>query len=192
MQKEQIIYLERPGPQNTEDIIDAVTAYIARSGLERVVVASTTGSTATKFAKALENKAKLIVVTHHTGFSQEGAQRFDAEKRRNLELQGITVLTQSHVLSGVERSISRKLGGVSRVETISEALRSLLGHGLKVCVEIAIMAADAGAIPIADIVAVGGTGSGSDTAVVIRPAHMNNFFDARIREIIVMPRGGDA
>jgi uncharacterized protein len=192
MQKEQIIYLERPGPQNTEDVIDAVTAYIARSGLERVVVASTTGSTATKFAKALENKAKLIVVTHHTGFSQEGAQRFDAEKRRNLELQGITVLTQSHVLSGVERSISRKFGGVSRVETISEALRSLLGHGLKVCVEIAIMAADAGAIPIADIVAVGGTGSGSDTAVVIRPAHMNNFFDARIREIIVMPRGGDA
>ncbi len=192
MQKEQIIYLERPGPQNTEDVIDAVTAYIARSGLERVVVASTTGSTATKFAKALENKAKLIVVTHHTGFSQEGAQRFDAEKRRNLELQGITVLTQSHVLSGVERSISRKFGGVSRVETISEALRSLLGHGLKVCVEIAIMAADAGAVPIADIVAVGGTGSGSDTAVVIRPAHMNNFFDARIREIIVMPRGGDA
>jgi hypothetical protein len=192
MQKEQIIYLERPGPQNTEDVIDAVTAYIARSGLERVVVASTTGSTATKFAKALENKAKLIVVTHHTGFSQEGAQRFDAEKRRNLELQGITVLTQSHVLSGVERSISRKFGGVSRVETISEALRSLLGHGLKVCVEIAIMAGDAGAIPIADIVAVGGTGSGSDTAVVIRPAHMNNFFDARIREIIVMPRGGDA
>jgi hypothetical protein len=191
MRKEQIIYLERPGPQNTEDVIDAVTAYIARSGLERVVVASTTGSTATKFAKALENKAKLIVVTHHTGFSQEGAQRFDAEKRRNLELQGITVLTQSHVLSGVERSISRKFGGVSRVETISEALRSLLGHGLKVCVEIAIMAADAGVIPIADIVAVGGTGSGSDTAVVIRPAHMNNFFDARIREIIVIPRGGD-
>ncbi len=53
------------------------------------------------------------------------------------------------------------------------------------------MAADAGVIPIADIVAVGGTGSGSDTAVVIRPAHMNNFFDARIREIIVIPRGGD-
>ncbi|HYC19450.1 MAG TPA: pyruvate kinase alpha/beta domain-containing protein, partial [Candidatus Bathyarchaeia archaeon] len=173
-------------------VIDAVETYIASSGLKRVVVASTTGSTAIKFAKALENKAKLIVVTHHTGFSQEGTQRFDAEKRKKLELQGITVLTQSHVLSGVERSISRKFGGVSRVETIAEALRSLLGHGLKVCVEIAIMAADAGAIPVAAIVAVGGTGSGSDTAIVIRPAHMNNFFDARIREIIVMPRGGDA
>jgi len=192
MRKEQIIYLESPGPQNTEDVIDAVTAYIARSGLERVVVASTTGSTAVKFAAALKKKAQLVVVTHHTGFSQEGTQRFDAEKRKVLERQGVTVLTQSHVLSGIERSISRKFGGVSRVESIAEALRSLLGHGLKVCVEIAIMAADAGAVPITDVVAVGGTDRGSDTAVVIRPAHMNNFFDARIREIIVMPRGGDA
>lgn len=192
MRKEQIIYLERPGPQNTEDVIDAVKTYVARSGLKRVVVASTTGATAVKFAAALADKTELVVVTHHTGFSQEGTQRFDPETRKTLERQGVTVSTQSHVLSGVERSISRKFGGISRVETIAEALRSLLGHGLKVCVEIAIMAADAGVIPIEDVIAVGGTGSGSDTAVVIRPAHMNNFFDARIREIIVMPRGRDA
>lgn len=192
MRKERIIYLDRPGPQNTEDVINSVKTYVARSGLKRVVVASTTGATAAKFAAALENTAELVVVTHHTGFSQEGTQRFNAETRKMLERQGVTVLTQSHVLSGVERSISRKFSGISRVETIAEALRSLLGHGLKVCVEIAIMAADAGAIPIEDVIAVGGTGSGSDTAVVIRPAHMNNFFDARIREIIVMPRGGDA
>jgi hypothetical protein len=192
MRKEQIIYLERPGPQNTEDVIDAVKTYVARSGLKRVVVASTTGATAAKFAAALENTAELVVVTHHTGFSQEGTQRFNAETRKMLERRGVTVVTQSHVLSGVERSISLKFGGISRVETIAEALRSLLGHGLKVGVEIAIMVADAGAIPIEDIITVGGTGSGSDTAVVIRPAHMNNFFDARIREIIVMPRGGDA
>ena len=64
MRKEQIIYLERPGPQNTEDVIDAVTAYIARSGLERVVVASTTGSTATKFAKALEAVSQTFSSGH--------------------------------------------------------------------------------------------------------------------------------
>jgi uncharacterized protein len=107
-----------------------------------------------------------------------------------LESRGVVVLTQSHVLSGVERSISQKFGGISRVEAIAEVLRSLLGHGLKVCVEIAIMAADAGAIPIEDVITVGGSGSGSDTALVIRPAHMNNFFNAHIREII-MPRGAD-
>jgi hypothetical protein len=192
MRKEQIIYLEKPGPQNTESVIGAVQSYIARRGLNRVVVASTTGATAVKFAAALKEKAQLVIVTHHTGFSQEGTQRFDAEKRKMLEAEGVTVLTQSHVLSGVERSISRRFGGISRVESIAEALRSLFGHGLKVCVEIAIMAADAGAVPIEDVIAVGGTGSGSDTAIVIRPAHMNNFFDARIREILIVPRGGDA
>lgn len=169
MRKEQIIYLEKPGPRNTEDVIEAVQSYIARSGLNRVVVASTTGATAMKFAAALKNKAELVIVTHHTGFSQEGTQRFDAEKRKELERGGLTILTQSHVLSGIERSISRKFGGISRVETIAEALHSLLGHGLKVCVEIAIMAADAGAVQIEDVIAVGGTGSGSDTAIVIRP-----------------------
>ncbi|HYA32542.1 MAG TPA: pyruvate kinase alpha/beta domain-containing protein [Candidatus Bathyarchaeia archaeon] len=192
MKKEEIVYLERPGPENTAVVIRAVAAYIIRSGLESVVVASTTGSTAIEVAKALHGKATLVVVTHHTGFSKEGVQHFDPEKRKALELQGVKILTQSHVLSGVERSISRRFGGISRVEAIAEALRSLLGHGLKVCVEIAIMAADAGAIPTADVIAIGGTGSGADTAVVIRPAHMNNFFDARIRELIIMPRGPDA
>ena len=67
-------------------------------------------------------------------------------------------------------------------------LLSLFGHGLKVCVEITIMAADSGAIPIEEVVAVGGRSRGADTAVVIRPAHMNNFFDAEIKEIICMPR----
>jgi len=50
------------------------------------------------------------------------------------------------------------------------------------------MAADSGAIPIEDVIAVGGTGNGADTAILIRPAHMNNFFDAKIREFIIIPR----
>jgi len=137
--------------------------------LERVVVASTTGSTATKFAKALENKAKLIVVTTPHRFQSRRRPAFRRRKKEKARAAG------NHGADPITRAIgSRKehlweVRRVSRVETIAEALRSLLGHGLKVCVEIAIMAADAGAIPIADIVAVGGTGSGSDTAVVIRP-----------------------
>jgi hypothetical protein len=74
MRKEQIIYLERPGSQNTEHVIAAVQSYVATSGLKRVVVASTTGATTIKFAAALKNKAELVIVTHHTGFNQEGTQ----------------------------------------------------------------------------------------------------------------------
>ncbi|MGZ4949174.1 MAG: pyruvate kinase alpha/beta domain-containing protein [Halobacteriota archaeon] len=189
MKKEEILYLDTPGPHNTDIVVQAVRSYVATHRIKYVVVASTTGETAVKFAEGLGGMARLIVVTHHTGFRQEGVQSFDVAARELLAQRGIRVITQSHVLSGVERSISRRLGGVSRVEAIAEALRSLLGHGLKVCVEIAVMAADAGAIPIEEVVAVGGTGSGADTAVVIRPAHMNNLFDAHVQQIIVFPLG---
>ena len=51
------------------------------------------------------------------------------------------------------------------------------------------MAADAGLIPVdSEIIAIAGTAKGADTAVVLKPAHMNSFFDVRICEIIAMPR----
>ncbi len=189
LKKEDIIYLDAPGPQNTDVVVQAVRSYIATHQVHHVVVASTTGETALKFAEGLDRTVTLTIVTHHTGFHQEGTQRFNVDTRELLTQQGIRVITQTHVLSGAERSISRKFGGISRIEAIAEALRSLFGRGVKVCVEIAIMAADAGAIPIEEVVAVGGTGSGADTAIVIRPAHMNNFFDVHVRKIVVSPLG---
>ncbi len=164
-------------------------SYLAAHHVRYVVVASTTGETALKFAEGLDKKVRLVVVTHHTGFHKEGVQSFNADTRELLAQRGVRVITQSHVLSGLERSISSRFGGISRVEAIAEALRSLLGRGFKVCVEIAVMAADAGAIPLEEVVTVGGTGRGADTAIVIRPAHMNNFFDAHVRKIIISPLG---
>lgn len=73
----------------------------------------------------LEGDMKLVVVTYHTGFIEEGKNTMDAETEQFLKSRGATIVRQSHVLSGIERSISRKLGGVSRVEAIAEALRSL-------------------------------------------------------------------
>jgi hypothetical protein len=66
---------------------------------------------------------------------------------------------QEAILSGLERSISQKFSGASHSEIIAEALRSLLGVGLKVAVECAIMAADSGAIPINKTISIGGTAS---------------------------------
>lgn len=73
-------------------------------------------------------------------------------------------------------------------ETVAETLRRV-SRGTKVCFEIAVMAADADLLPTdQDAVAIGGSGGGADTAVVIRPANMNRFFDLKIREFIAMPR----
>ncbi|MEM4523869.1 MAG: pyruvate kinase alpha/beta domain-containing protein [Archaeoglobaceae archaeon] len=186
--EKKIVYFEKPGPQNTEATLKLAFERAKELGITHVVIASSYGETAKKALEFLDGNIKLVVVTYHTGFVEEGKNTMDIETENFLRSKGVTIVRQTHVLSGVERSISRKLGGISRVEAIAEALRSLFGHGLKVCVEIAIMAADSGAIPIREVVAVGGRSRGADTAVVIRPAHMNNFFDAQIKEIICMPR----
>jgi hypothetical protein len=71
---------------------------------------------------------------------------------------------------------------------MAQTLR-MLGQGLKVCVEIATMALDAGLIPYGEeVVAVAGSSTGADTAVVIVPAHSNRFFDTKVKEIICKPR----
>lgn len=66
---------------------------------------------------------------------------------------------------------------------MADTLR-LFGQGTKVAVEVTVMAADGGALAGNDIIAIGGSGHGADTALVLKPAHQNNFFDLRIREII--------
>jgi len=188
MQVKRIVYFEKPGRENTEQTLKFAIERARELGIKYIVVASSYGDTARKAVEMIDEGMQLVVVTYHTGFLKEGENTMPPEVEEELKRKGARVVRQSHILSGLERSISRKLGGVSRTEAIAEALRSLFGHGLKVCVEIAVMAADSGAIPIEEIVAVGGRSRGADTAVVIRPAHMNNFFDMEVREIICMPR----
>lgn len=185
--EKKIFYFARPGKENTDQTLRLAIERAKELGIEHLVVASSYGDTALK-AIEMADGMQVVVVTYHTGFIKEGENTMPSDVEEELRRRGVKIVRQSHILSGLERSISRKLGGVSRTEAIAEALRSLFGHGLKVCVEITVMAADSGAIPIKEVVAVGGKSRGADTAVVIRPAHMNNFFDMEIKEIICMPR----
>ncbi len=187
--REDIYYFEKPGKQNTEKVLEIVVKKAEEKNIRYIVVASSTGETAKKLLEIAKGRdLKIVCVTYHTGFYEEGKNSMDEETETFLRENGVRIVRQTHALSGVERSISRKLGGASRVEAIAEALRSLFGHGLKVCVEITIMAADSGAIPIEEVIAIGGRSRGADTAVIVRPAHMNNFFEMEIREILCIPR----
>lgn len=155
------------------------------------MVASGTGETGEKALAHLKGSGvKVVIVTEQCGASKEGECEMSPKVEEDLRNLGAGIVRGTHVLSGVERSISRKTGGSSRVEAISEALRALFGQGMKVCVEITVMAADNGAIPCGEleVVAIGGTESGADTACVVRPAHANGFFNFEIREIIAIPR----
>jgi hypothetical protein len=190
MKKEEIIYFRKPGPGNTEALITAVKERVIEQKVTHVVVASTRGGTALQFHKALKDiEVQLVCVGEHAGFPGGDKQLLPDKTREELQEKGVPVLICSHALSGISRSVSKKFGGVSSVEIIANVLRQFGGEGVKVAVEIAVMAADAGLIPTdREVIAVAGTKGGSDTAIVLRAAHMNNFFDLEIREIIAKPR----
>ena len=67
--------------------------------------------------------------------------------RQELEARGVTICTAAHALSGAERGLSSRLGGYGPAEVAAHALR-ILGQGMKVCVEISMMAADAGLVEL--------------------------------------------
>jgi hypothetical protein len=186
-----IFYFNRPGVENTDDIVEIVYQRLREGDIKSVVVASSSGGTGLKFAKKMAKETNLVVVSSQPGFSKPGVWNFNLKILKELESMGCKVVKQSHILSGLERSFSNKFSGVSHTEILAEALRSLFGVGMKVAIECSIMAADSGAIPIEKTISVGGTssekGQGADCAVVVWPSHCNNFFDFRVLEILAKP-----
>lgn len=179
------MYFEKCGKINTEETIKLALKSAKENNIKHIVVASNQGETATYLKNC---GLKVIVVTHANGFSTPGEQELSAEKRKELEEAGFTVYTSSHALSGAERHLSKKFGGISPIEVIAYSLR-MLGQGVKVCVEISTMALDGGVLPYGeDIIVIGGTGRGADTAVILRPAHASAILETKIKEIICKPR----
>ena len=191
MHKEsKIIYFEKPGPANTETTLKVSLERAEELGIDHIVVASGRGDTANKLiSMARENgyDGRLIVITSHAGFHNPGEQALQDEVREELEKKGVRVHMGTHALSSVSRSFRLRWQGIDMLETIAETLRRF-SQGIKAGIEISIMAADAGLIPVdRDVIAIAGTGSGADSSVVIKSASMNSFFDLKVREIIAMP-----
>ena len=179
-------YFDAPGLENTEKTLQLAAERAKLQGIAEMVVATTSGRTA---FKALEicKALKIVAVTYHCGFDEPFKPVMPEDVRKDLESRGVRVVSATHALSGVERSVFNKYSGSCPVLLIADTLR-LFGQGTKVAVEISIMAADAGALSGKDIVSVGGSAHGADTALVIKPAHQSGLFDLRIREIICKPR----
>ena len=179
------MYFEKCGKINTEMTVQLAVKAAVENGINYIVVASNEGETAEYLINCGIN---VIVVTHVNGFKEAGVQEMSAKSKLKLESYGFKVHTSSHVLSGAERSLSSKFGGVSPIEVMAQSLK-MFGQGVKVCVEISTMALDAGIVPYGeDIIAIAGSGRGADTALIIRPAHSANILETKIKEIICKPR----
>ena len=79
------------------------------------------------------------------------------------------------------------LYGTNAPQAMGDLLRAF-ARGIKVCVEITMMAYDGGCVGIGEkIIAVAGTSSGADTAVVATAAPSSRVNALRIHEIICKP-----
>ena len=179
------MYFEHMGNENTAETVELALRTAEERGIRNIVVASSTGAT----ARLLENDkgVKITMVSYAYGAGGDGKNQLSDDARRSLEEVGIKVLSTTHVLSGAERGISKVFGGISPVEVIAQSLR-MLGQGTKVCVEIAVMALDAGFVPYGEpVIAVAGSSNGADTALIVTPAHAAKIFDVKVNEIICKP-----
>jgi hypothetical protein len=182
----KVTYFSEAGKQNTDALLRIVKEHVEKEGIRDIVVASTTGETGAKASKIFKGY-NIVIVTHCFGFRELGKIELEDEYRREILANGAKIFTGVHALSSVERAIRKDFGTIQPLELIANTLR-LMGEGTKVCVEITLMAADAGLIPVdKDVIAIAGTGRGADTALRIRPANASRFFDLKIREVIAKP-----
>ena len=176
---------EKPGQANTDATLQIARERAVALGIRQIVVASSHGYTA-KCAKAVFDglDAQIIAVTICAGFADKGWTMTPAE-RAELEALGITVLTSIHALGDdVSEVFSPNLANRVVRETLYR-----FGQGMKVAVEVAIMAAEADLLDLdQEVIAIAGTDEGADTALVVRPACALNFKRFRVREILAKPR----
>lgn len=184
--EKKVAYFHSAGKHNTDALLEIVKNYVEREDIRDIVVASTTGETGAKASKIFRGR-NVVVVTHCFGFQKPGESELKEEFKKEIVQNGAKIFTGTHALSSAERAIRKDFGTVAPLELIAHTLR-LMGEGTKVCVEITLMAADAGLIPVdRDIVAIAGTSRGADTALRIKPANTGRFFDLRIKEVIAKP-----
>jgi hypothetical protein len=186
----QIALFEKTGELNTPDCVDILMKAVSLGISKHVVVASTTGRNAEAFFNALKGAdINLVIVTHSANFKEENHDEFDAGLRQMLKENKVPVYTGTILTHSIEKSIMENFGGNTTGMIIAGTLRRF-GEGAKVCIEIVMEACDGGLIPEGiDVLAVAGTGHGSDTVMLIKSRPSKRFLDLEVLEILAMPRG---
>ena len=182
------VYFKNPGEGNTVKTLSLSKDRADVLGIRNIVVASSSGRTGVAASEVFKGY-NLVVVTSVTGYMKPNEVRMKPEFRETIEAGGGMVLTAAHAYGALGRAVHNRFGTMQIDEIISHVLR-LFSEGVKVGCEIACMAVDADYFSTnEEAIAIGGGGSGADTAIVVKPSNTHAFFEMRIREIICKPRG---
>jgi uncharacterized protein len=199
------LYFETEGELNTDNALAAALKRAKELNIKTVLVASTRGFTGVKAVEVFKG-LNVIIVSHSFGMQEPNTTRFLPDNRKIIEAKGGKILTTTHAFGGIHGAFQeipkppppdKPLTApppqlLIRPPTPGNIIAQTLlciSRGMKVAAEISIMAADAGLVRTdEDIIAIGGTSRGADTAVVLKPTNANRVFELRVKEIICKPR----
>ena len=181
----EVTYFENGGPQHTDRALEIAKKYADQFGVKDIIMASTTGTTAEKSLDYFNPEDyNLVVVTHSYYFAgPDKRQEFPEDKIISLKNKGLKFFIGTLGFAGPERSIRISLKQWGPVEIMAKYIRTGFSQGVKVCMEMATMVADAGLIENIekDIICVGGTGRGADTVCLIKPKPTSLLHELRVK-----------
>jgi hypothetical protein len=158
-------YFKVAGKENIDKTLELVKRMAEEHGIKNVIVASITGFTAEKAFEVLKDMDVTLT------FVGTEKNRFASNLQKKLEEKG------HHVCFSREVSYDYP-------DSVKNAFRRF-SAGVKVAVEIAMIAAQKGFISTEeDVICMGKW----DTALIIKPAKSDNFSELKVRELICMPR----
>lgn len=192
----RVVYFRFRGEVNTPWVLELARDRALELGIGTMVVASETGRSALKALEVLRGTdINLVVVTHPPATTRGpkgdipiGLSRPEyREVKEYLERNGVVIVQGTRPFGGIGRS----LGWNAAVPaTFVDKALEVFGPGTKIAIEAALMATDAGAVAEGEeVVTLGGTYKGLDTALVVRTAWSGNFFSKfEVLELIAKPR----
>ena len=177
MAERTIVYFDKTGPDNTDDVMRLVDRRVAEGGIAAVAVATTTGKTALRARELIANKDVPVLGIAFQPGADTSYPPPEAAIRREAEAAGVRFIPDEPLVKYI-----RHIDGES-----PETLRHF-GQGIKVAIEVTMMAAEAGMVEEgATIIGVGGSSHGADAAVVVRCAKPEGIKSLWVHEILCKP-----
>jgi uncharacterized protein len=177
MYNRQTLYFKNGGVEQTIPTLEAVINWLPIIKPAAIIVSSTTGETALKAGEILKDQnIRIIAASFQKNlWTKWGApdENFISKSRKL----GVEFLPNEPIVSFLD----------SEYPDIVNAWRTI-SSGFKVALQVASMCVDTGMIkPGSNVIALGGTIHGSDTAVSVEIYGYDNILKTNITGIIAMP-----
>jgi len=164
-----ITYFDEPGEENTAAVLNIARERAKELGISQILIPSVRGATAEKSLDffSTDNLTLFFVGTDPA--------RFSPEAKNHIEAAGFKLAFYKEV-------------DYQYTDEVKNAFRRF-GQGTKVAVELTLIAAQVELVePGTEVVALGGSAKGLDTALVTKAATSDEFYELEIREILCKPR----